>query len=67
MQDLEKPRITDIITEENFDLFVQMHEAMEAGDYDTAMELREELGLGFGMRAGRGMHKGFSHRRCGMW
>lgn len=34
-----------IDTQEKFDLFVDMHEARENGDYDTAKEIAEELGL----------------------
>ena len=59
------PSITEIITEENFDKFAQMHEAMQNGDPETAKTIAEELGLenhgmkgkGFG-RAG-GMRGGF--------
>ena len=35
----------ELITEENFETFAQMHEAMMAGDYETAQSLHEELGL----------------------
>lgn len=37
--------ITDIITEENFDTFIAMHDAMEEKDFETVKELSEELGL----------------------
>ncbi len=40
------PKITDIITEENFARFAEMHEAMQNGDYETAKEIAEELGIG---------------------
>lgn len=45
MKEIEKPRPIDVVTEDNFDIFVQMHEAREAGDFDKAEELAEELGL----------------------
>ena len=52
----DHPRnIENIVNEDNFDVFVEMHEAREAGDYDTARQLREELGLPM-------MGKGFKHR-----
>ncbi len=48
-------RITDIIdSEEDFELFAEAHEAAEEGDYDTAAEIREELGLGNGAGMGAG-------------
>jgi hypothetical protein len=59
-------RITQVVTEENFDTFVDMHEAMEEGDYDRAQELRKELGLGVrpqdgtGFR-GEGQGRGMGH------
>ncbi len=57
-------RITSVITADNFDTFVSMHEAMESGDTERAQELREELGLGsFGHRGGGGnMHRGMGAR-----
>lgn len=52
------PKITDVITEDNFSTFVEMNEALESGDMDSAKELAEELGLnGFGMAMG--------HRKAG--
>jgi hypothetical protein len=58
------PRITDIITKENFPQYVAFQEAMKNKDLETAKALEEELGLdqlypqgqfqgkGFGMRGG---------------
>ena len=43
-----RPRVVDIATEENFETFVQAHEAGENRDYETAAQLREELGLNNG-------------------
>lgn len=70
MTQLEQPRITDIITEDNFGTYVQMQNAMESGDFETAEQLREQLGIeaGFGMMGmrgfGHGMH-GFGPMGCG--
>jgi YesN/AraC family two-component response regulator len=47
------PGILDKITEENFNIFVQLHEARMNGDYETVQELSEELGLGAGTCGGR--------------
>lgn len=47
-------RVTEVVTEDNFDTFVAMHEAMEAGDMEEAQELREELGLGLRPQDGSG-------------
>ena len=44
-------RITDVITQDNFPKYVQMRNAEQSGDFETANQLREELGLsnGYGM------------------
>jgi hypothetical protein len=70
-----KGRISQVVTEENFDTFVEMHEAMEDGNTEEAQELREELGLGVrphdgsgyrgGQRGGMGMRAGNMHRGIG--
>lgn len=49
-------KIFSVITEENFDLYVEMHEANLAGDYETADEIRSELGLGQGSMKRAGSH-----------
>lgn len=57
-----RPRITDVITEDNFDQFVQMHNYMQSGDFEAAQTIRDELGLdqfGPGMGMHMGPHKGF--------
>ena len=36
-------RIFQVINEDNFDLFVELHEAHEAGDIDTANEIKAQL------------------------
>jgi hypothetical protein len=40
------PRALQVITEENFDQFIQMKIAMSSGNYEQANQIREELGLG---------------------
>ncbi len=54
------PRVLDIVTEDNFDIFVQAHDAGINGDYETAAELRAQLGLnnGNGPMDGTGYGKG---------
>jgi hypothetical protein len=66
MDQMQGPRITDLVTEENFDLFMQMHIAKQNGDYETANQLREQLGIeaGFGKMKGSGFGK-FGMHRCG--
>ena len=59
-----KPKITDIITEENFDQLSELHTLKQEGKYEEAKVLAEELGFpakGKGMNKGfgdKGMHKG---------
>jgi len=62
-----KGRVTEVITEENFETFAKIHEARENDDLETANALRAELGLGQKNGQGRenggrnmdqGMHKG---------
>jgi len=57
MEDDPRGRIADVITEENFDTFVQMHNARMEGDHETANALAEELGLNCGI--GNGIRRGF--------
>lgn len=54
-----RPRITDYVTADNFEKFAQMHELMQAGKFDEAKVVAQELGLPEGMP---GM-KGFGHGR----
>jgi len=57
-------RVLEVITEENFDQFVEMRELRQAGDIEGAREIAEELGLprgpghGFGRGNGRGRFGG---------
>jgi hypothetical protein len=62
-----KGRIFQVVNAENFDLYVQLHNAVEAGDTETANEIRAELGLGQGMMKQAGT-KGIAgcQGQCGM-
>ncbi len=58
------PRIVEVIdTEEELAKFKEMRELKEAGKYEEAQKIREELGLGMGngngqgRGMGRGMHR----------
>ena len=62
------PRIVEVITEENFDEFVEARNAALEGDLDALKEFRESLGLGLGQMKhgngkalGKGYGKGFSN------
>ncbi|MBU0667365.1 MAG: hypothetical protein ABIC91_04875 [Nanoarchaeota archaeon] len=52
-------RVMNVVTEGNFAIFAQAHEAAENGDFETAAELRAELGLnnGNGLKDGTGYSK----------
>lgn len=43
-----KGKIFQVINEDNFDMFVRLHEANQNGDTETANTIRTELGLGQG-------------------
>ena len=56
-----RPKITDFITENNFEQFVQMHKYMQEGDFQAAQEIHDQLGLdqfGPGLGMMRGLHRG---------
>lgn len=55
-----KGKILEMINEDNFELFVEMHNAQRSGDFEKANELRQELGLnnGFGLKNGEGFKDG---------
>lgn len=59
------PRVLDVVTEENFEIFVEAREAGLAGDFERAAELRAELGLGSGLgpKDGTGFGKGQCMKR----
>jgi len=57
-----KGRVKDVVTAENFDVFVQAHNLAASGDLEWAKALRAELGLGLkdgsNKGNGKGMNKG---------
>ena len=57
-EDGRHPRVLDVVTESNFDTFAQAHTAAQNGDYETARELRAELGL----NNGNGPQDGTGHK-----
>ena len=65
-QDGRHPRVLDVITEENFKEFAQIHELKENGDFEKAQELKEGLGLGMRNHNGQGRHmgKGMKQNSC---
>jgi len=48
-------RMASLITEDNFHLLQEMHEAREAGDYKKMMDIKSELGFSSGNGRGMGM------------
>jgi len=67
-EDGRHPRIVDVITEDNFDEFVEARNATLNGDSDALKEFRASLGLGLGQMKhgngealGRGQGKGFGN------
>jgi hypothetical protein len=62
-----KGKIFSVINEDNFGLFVDMHEARKEGDFETADAIRVELGLGQGMmKRGEGSQMGQGMKGKGM-
>jgi len=65
-EDGRHPRVIDVVTEDNFAIFVEAHEAGEAGNFERTSELRAELGLnnrvshkdGTGFGGEKGMKRG---------
>ena len=59
-EDGRHSKVVEVVNENNFATFVEAHEAAENGDYETAAQLRAELGLnnGHGPRDGTGFGKG---------
>jgi hypothetical protein len=46
VESLERtPEFIEVVNEDNFETFVEMHYALQEHDFDTAKELSEELGL----------------------
>jgi hypothetical protein len=51
-------RVTQVVNEQNFSRFAEMHKLMLEKKTDEANEIRKELGLGQGNGQGRGNGKG---------
>jgi len=63
-----RPRVVDVVNEETFGRFSEVHEAMESGDLDRAATIRAELGLGQGHGRGgpgRGYGRGVGMHGAG--
>lgn len=57
--------LADVVTsEEDFALFVEAHNYKEAGDWEAAKAIFEDLGIerGFGAKGGHHGHHGFMHK-----
>ncbi len=67
-EDGRHPRVVEVVTESNFETFVQAHEAGENGDYETAAQLRAELALynGNGPKDGTGYGRGQRMQQNGL-
>lgn len=56
-----KGRIDEVINEDNFNRFVEMHQLRVEGKDEEANQIREELGLG--LRDGSGQRRGMGEGR----
>ena len=61
MESGRSPKVLDLVTEDNFDLFVEARDAALSGDFEKSAELRAELGLGQGHK---GMGKNGQHKQA---
>lgn len=63
-------RVLEVVNEENFNIFVEAHNAALEGDFEKAAELRAELGLNNGVGpkegTGRGIGKHSGMRNQGL-
>jgi len=51
-------KMFQVINKDNFDQFVALHNANQAGDFETAQTIKEGLGLGMGrMTRGQGKNR----------
>lgn len=60
MEENNNPRNEEMLSavnEENFHLFSEMHNAMQSGDFDSAQQIREELGLEQGFKGMNNMNQ----------
>ncbi|MFC1768389.1 hypothetical protein ACFLZX_01370 [Nanoarchaeota archaeon] len=53
-------QMLEVINEDNFELLIQLHEAKESGDFESAKQIAEGLGL-----EKRGLGKGHGGHGCG--
>jgi hypothetical protein len=55
-----KGKILEVINEDNFEIFVEMHQAKINSDFEKVNELRQELGLnnGLGLKNDEGFKQG---------
>lgn len=51
-------RVTQVINEQNFNRFAEMHELREEGKIEEANQIRQELGLGLQDGSGAGQRMG---------
>ncbi|KKS41829.1 MAG: hypothetical protein UV05_C0051G0006 [candidate division CPR1 bacterium GW2011_GWA2_42_17] len=58
-------RVSQIITQDNFAKFAEIHKLVEQGKYAEADAIRQELGLGMGQgqKSGMGFGQGMGHGR----
>ena len=54
-----KGRVTQVVNEENFSKFTEMHKLMLEGKTDEANKIRTELGLGLRDGSGQGQRSGY--------
>jgi len=65
IEDGKTPGVLRFVNEDNFEVFVEAHEAGTTGDSARASELRAQLGLGQGSKSGNGEGQG-SQKGSGM-
>ena len=56
-----KGHVTEVINEDNFGKFSEMHTLMQEGKVDEANAIRAELGLGQGKKQGHGNGQGYGN------
>ena len=58
-----KGRVTQVVNEDNFARFAEMHQLRLEGKTDEANQIRTELGLGLGNGSGNGQGQGKGYGR----
>ena len=51
-------RVTQVVNQDNFNRFAEAHRLAEQGKLDEAKKIKQELGLGAGMKNGEGKNQG---------